>query len=109
LSTSGVDISDVVKKTGGAGLDVEDQLVMETKLKIIEILQVGVASLVLFTFWFISSVAKDGGALCACTARAVLVFCPAGRNRTYIRRKSCAHFQGSTSCGTLPPSLSVAN
>ena len=37
LSGSGVDLSDVVKKTS---LDVEDLLVMETKLKIIEILQV---------------------------------------------------------------------
>jgi hypothetical protein len=41
LSASGVDLSDVVKKTGvAAAVDTEDQLVMETKLKIIEILQV---------------------------------------------------------------------
>ena len=40
LTASGVDIPDVVKKVGTATLEHEDQLVMETKLKIIEILQV---------------------------------------------------------------------
>ena len=52
------------------------------------------------------TVCKGGGALCAGTAGAILVFCPVMRDRSSIRPKSCPLFRtvGLLVFETFPPS-----